>query len=128
HLLGPGGEERLQFLPGEPLVARLRVVAARSVPPPRLSYELRDEAGLLLASGTQEPAAPGWREERHGPHVRFEVDRLPLQDGRFRLRFELADATGRHLYHWLDDALRFVVYPGADGRGVLRIEGRWTLE
>ena len=34
---------------------------------------------------------------------------LPLADGRFRFRFELSDASGGHLYHWLDDAARFVV-------------------
>ena len=31
-------------------------------------------------------------------------------------------------YHWLDDALVFVVYPGEDRRGVVRFEGTWMLE
>jgi hypothetical protein len=32
------------------------------------------------------------------------------------------------VYHWLDDALVFVVYPGDDVRGVVRFEGTWMLE
>jgi ABC-type polysaccharide/polyol phosphate transport system ATPase subunit len=128
QLLGPEGEPRQQFLPGEPVSVRLRVEVSRAVPPPRLSFELRDEAGLLLAAAVQDTAELGW-EEAPGPRVfRFDVPELPLSDGRFRLRFELADATGHHLYHWLDDAIRFVVYPADGERGVVRLGGSWTME
>ena len=128
ELLGPDGEPRRQFLSGEPLTVRLRVVAERAVPPPRLSYELRSDAGLLVAAGVQEAADLGWRDGR-GEHVlRFDVESLPLADGRFHLRFGLSDVTGSHLYHWLDEALPFLVYPEGNERGVLRLEGRWALE
>src|SRR5262249_34981121 len=50
RLLGSDGEDRVQFLSGEPLSILVRVAADRAVPPPRLSFELRDEAGLLLGS------------------------------------------------------------------------------
>ena len=39
-----------------------------------------------------------------------------------------ADETGERLYHWLDEALVFVVYPGAEEQGVVRLEGRWAGE
>ena len=48
----------------------------------------------------------------------------PLADGRFRLRFELSDPTGRRLYHWLDDGVRFVVYPGEPARGPVLLDGQ----
>ena len=60
--------------------------------------------------------------------ARFEVEQLPLADGRFHLRLGLTDEIGERLYHWLDDALAFVVYPAGDERGVVRLEGRWTGE
>jgi hypothetical protein len=60
--------------------------------------------------------------------IRFEVERPPLADGRFHLRLGLSDETGERLYHWLDDALTFVVYPPGDERGVVRLEGRWEKE
>ncbi|MFN2469284.1 MAG: ABC transporter ATP-binding protein [Gaiellaceae bacterium] len=128
RLEGPGGEERRQFLAGEALAVSLRVRAERPMTPPRLAYELRDEAGLLLAGGTQETEALGWNGAASEHVYRFEVEQLPLADGRFHLRFGLVDSAGEHLYHWLDDAIAFVVYPGEDARGPVRLEGRWSRE
>lgn len=128
RLLGPEGDERRQFLSGEPLSVRLRIVAERPLPAPRLSFELRDDSGLLLAAGDQSTAELGWTDETGECAVRFDVERLPLADGKFHLRFGLADRASERLYHWLDDALQFVVYPGEEERGVVRLEGRWQTE
>jgi hypothetical protein len=51
-----------------------------------------------------------------------------LADGRFHLRLGLTDETGERLYHWLDDALAFVVYPSGPESGVVRLDGRWAGE
>jgi ABC-type polysaccharide/polyol phosphate transport system ATPase subunit len=125
-LLGPDGDERTQLLAGEPFALRLRIAAETQVPPPRVSFELRDSSGLLLAGESQSTAELGW--DGGGGTVRFEVDRPPLSDGRFQLRLGLSDESGARLYHWLDDALTFVVYPPGDERGVLRLEGHWEKE
>jgi ABC-type polysaccharide/polyol phosphate transport system ATPase subunit len=119
-LLGVDDEERTQFLAGEPFALRVRVASDDGIPPPRLSFELRDSSGLLLASAATETDGRG--------AVRFELDRVPLADGRFHLRLGLTDDSGDRLYHWLDDALTFVVYPANKERGLLRLEGRWTQE
>jgi ABC-type polysaccharide/polyol phosphate transport system ATPase subunit len=128
RLLGPEGEDRLQLAAGEPLVVQLRIATANALPAPRVSLELRDEAGLLLASAVQETDELGWDEVAGERVLRFEVERPPLADGRFRLRFELADAGGRRIYHWLDDEIRFVVYPGEPTRGPVLLDGTWSLE
>ncbi len=128
RLVGPGGEERTQFLAGEPFSLRLRVVAHEPVASPRVQLELRDDAGMLVASENVDTATLGW-DGGAGEHaLRFDVERLPLADGRFHLRLGLADATGERLLHWLDDALVFLVYPDGEGRGVVRLEGSWTAE
>jgi len=127
RLLGPEGDDRNQFSPGETLAVALRIASARPVPPPRLSYELHDEAGLQLGGGVQDTAELGWSENGTEHRVRLEIPDLPLADGRFRFRFELSDASGEHLYHWLDDAARFVVYPGDGETGLVRFETRWSL-
>ena len=127
-LLGPDGEERTQFLGGEPMALRLRLVAERPLPSPRLSYEVRDESGLLLAGGGQPTDELGWDESTTTLTIRFEVEQLPLTDGRFHVRLGLTDVSGERLYHWLDDALVFVVYPAGDERGAVRLEGRWSAE
>jgi ABC-type polysaccharide/polyol phosphate transport system ATPase subunit len=124
-LLGPDGDERTQLLAGESFALRLRIAAEPGLPPPRVSFELRDSSGLLLAGESQSIGELGWNG---GGAIRFEVDRPPLADGRFHLRLGLADETGERLYHWLDDALTFVVYPPGGERGVVRLEGRWEKE
>jgi ABC-type polysaccharide/polyol phosphate transport system ATPase subunit len=128
RLAGLGGEERRQFSPGENFTAHVRVSAAEDVPPPRLSWELRDEAGLVLAAGAVDTGEIGWIAERTEQRFRFDVKSLPLGDGRFRLRLELADETGGRLYHWLDDAARFVVYPSDGETGLVRIDGQWSAD
>jgi ABC-type polysaccharide/polyol phosphate transport system ATPase subunit len=128
ELLGPEGEERTQFLAGEALVLRVRLVASEHVPPPRLSLELRDSSGVLVAGSGRSTADLGWERDSSELVARFEVESLPLADGRFRLRLGLTDESGERLYHWLDDAVTFVVYPHGAERGVVRLEGRWLTE
>jgi ABC-type polysaccharide/polyol phosphate transport system ATPase subunit len=129
ELLGADGAERTQFLAGEQLTLRVRVTAVKPLPAPRLSFELRDSSGLLVAGSARSTADLGWEQGTTELGVRFEVDELPLADGRFHLRLGLTDESGEQLYHWLDDAVTFVVYPaGDDERGVVRMEGRWSGE
>jgi lipopolysaccharide transport system ATP-binding protein len=128
EVLGPDGEARTQFLAGEPLVLRLRIRAEKPLPPPRFSFELRDSSGLLVAGAGRSATELGWDADTTELAARFEVDQLPLADGRFHLRLGITDETGERLYHWLDDALVFVVYPSGAERGVVRLEGRWTGE
>jgi ABC-type polysaccharide/polyol phosphate transport system ATPase subunit len=126
RLVGADGEERAQFSPGETIAVELRIESTRPVPAPRLSYELHDIAGLQMAGGGQDTSELGWRPDRPEHRLRLEIESLPLADGRFRFRFELADPAGRHLYHWLDDAARFVVYPSDGETGLVRLDARWS--
>jgi lipopolysaccharide transport system ATP-binding protein len=126
-LVGEEGSDRVQFLSGEPFELRVSVAAA-DVPPPRLQLELRDDAGSLVAGHAVDLRTLGWASGNGARDVRFRMDALPLADGRFHLRLGLTDESGEHVYHWLDDALVFVVYPGDDARGVVRFEGTWMLE
>ena len=59
-LLGSEGEERLQYLSGEPFVLRVALTSADGVPPPRLQLELRDDAGTLVAGEAVDLRALGW--------------------------------------------------------------------
>src|SRR5689334_18656996 len=110
RLLGAAGDEREQFLAGEPLSLSVEIEAREAVEAPLLQLELRDDSGLLIASDVAETAGLGWNGAgRLG--VTLTVPALPLAFGRFHLRLGLTDATGERLLHWLDDALVFLVYP-----------------
>ncbi len=128
RLVGSEGEERRQFLAGEPLSLRLRIQAQAGLGAPRLQLELRDDAGLLVASDVLDTATLGWSDGSGERALRYNVDSLPLSSGRFHLRLGLSDPSGDRLLHWLDDALTFVVYPDGEQGGVVRLEGSWVLD
>jgi ABC-type polysaccharide/polyol phosphate transport system ATPase subunit len=127
QLLDDDGDEREQFASGEPLTARL-VVDAGEIPAPRVSLELRDEGGLVLGTATQDTTALGWDGGRGERELRFRIGRLPLADGRFHLRFTLADAASGRLLHTLDDAVRFFVFPAGEETGAVLLDGSWALQ
>lgn len=128
RLVGAEGGERLQFLSGEPFALEVVVDAPAGAPAPRLQLELSDDAGTLVGGESVDLADLGWSAADGARLVRYELDPLPLADGRFHLRLGLTDSAGERLYHWRDDALVFVVYPGGEERGVVRLEGTWRLE
>jgi ABC-type polysaccharide/polyol phosphate transport system ATPase subunit len=128
RLLDADGDERRQFAAGEPFVVELLVAAEEHVAAPLVSLELRDDDGVALAGLTQPTAELGWPGRAGECTLRFEVDRLPLAEGRFHLRAALVDADGERLLHTLDDAARFFVFPPGGESGPVLLAGRWSLE
>jgi ABC-type polysaccharide/polyol phosphate transport system ATPase subunit len=126
RLLGQDGEERMQLLSGEPFVLALDIGAEIELPPPRLAWELRDDAGVLLAADAVDTRSQGWNEATRTLPLRFEAERPPFADGRLHLRLDLTDESGQTQYHSLDDARVFIVYPADEARGLVRVEGRWS--
>ena len=126
RLLGPAGDERKQLLSGESFSIAVDVVAEHAIAAPRLGWELRDDAAILVAGGAVSTSDLGWRDETRTLPLRFEAERPPFADGRLHLRVDLTDERGEVQYHSLDDALVFVVYPADDTRGLVRLEGRWA--
>ena len=128
RLLGPDGAERTQgLLSGEPFSIAVDASSDAALPAPRLVWELRDDAGILVASGETPTGDLGWDDDTRRLSLRFDVDRPPFSDGRLHLRVDLADERGE-TYHSLDDALVFVVYPAGEDRGLVRLEGRWSRD
>jgi ABC-type polysaccharide/polyol phosphate transport system ATPase subunit len=127
RLLDLAGDERKQFASGEPLVVELVVASDTSIPPPVVSLELRDDDGVVLAGLSQSLADLGWHSGGERT-LRFEVDRLPLADGRFHLRGALVEAEGGRLLHTLDDAASFFVFPAGGETGSVLLTGRWSME
>jgi ABC-type polysaccharide/polyol phosphate transport system ATPase subunit len=128
RLLDADGDERVQFAAGERLVVRLVVEAEHSIAPPRVSLELRDDDGVVLGAASQDTAELGWDGGAPARELLFELEHLPLADGRFHLRFALVDAAGERLLHTLDDAARFLVFPAGDESGSVLLDGRWSMQ
>ncbi|MBV8599341.1 MAG: hypothetical protein JO017_11010, partial [Actinobacteria bacterium] len=84
--------------------------------------------GVVLGGLTQSTAELGWHGKPGRRELRFDLDALPLADGRFHLRFALVEAEGGRLLHSLDDALRFFVFPAGAESGAVLLAGRWSMQ
>jgi ABC-type polysaccharide/polyol phosphate transport system ATPase subunit len=126
RLEGSEGEERRQFLSGGPLAVRLSIDLSPGVAPPRVAVEFRDANGGLLGASEATAEELGWHSGA-SREVCFEVPRLPLSDGLFRLSVALGDPNSTRQYHRLDPAAEFTVYPDEHSRGWFRFEGDWSL-
>jgi lipopolysaccharide transport system ATP-binding protein len=119
------GEVRDRFLAGEPF--GLDVTLTGAVAAPRLHLELRDGSGLLVAEDLVETATFGWDGSGNGLALRLDVPAPPLQFGRFELTLALLGDDGR-LLDRLPHAIRLLVYPDNESRGLVRLEGTWRRE
>jgi ABC-type polysaccharide/polyol phosphate transport system ATPase subunit len=126
-LRGANGEERREFAAGEPLEVEVELAAESDLPAPVLSLELRDNAGTFLGGSSQPLDEEGWGAGAGERTLAFELDRLPLAEGRFAVGIVVSDESGGRLYHHLDAAADLVVRPeGPETRGALLLEGRWS--
>src|SRR5207244_1192653 len=82
-LLGVEGGEREQFLAGEPLTLAVELESVAPISAPLLQLELRDDAGLLIASDLVETGPLGWPAGAGRLAARLDVPSLPLAFGRF---------------------------------------------
>ncbi|HEY4348248.1 MAG TPA: ABC transporter ATP-binding protein [Gaiellaceae bacterium] len=128
RLLGPEGGERSQFASGEAATLELRIVSEVDVGAPIVSVELRDEAGVVLGEAPRPTETLGWKAGPGEWLLRFELDRLPLAEGHFRLRLTLSEPGTARLLHSLDDAVRFLVHPTGSETGAVLLDGRWSMQ
>ncbi len=128
RLLDADGQARPAFASGEAVAVELVVACEAAIEPPRVSLELRDNDGTVLGGVIAATDGLGWEAAPGERILRFEIDRLPLADGQFHLRCALIDAKGGGLLHLLDDAIRFLVFPGGPETGAVLLEGRWSVQ
>jgi lipopolysaccharide transport system ATP-binding protein len=127
-LEGADGGERHEFGADEPVVLRIWVASEAAMPPPELAVELRDSSGGLLGSHVQSTADLGWDGAPGERQFRFELERLPVIDGRFQFGIALLGSGGEPTYHRVEKAAELVVNPAVGMRGWVRFSGRFILD
>jgi ABC-2 type transport system ATP-binding protein len=128
RLENAAGEARDTFLPGDQVGLRLRVQSHEPIDPPRLAIELRDVTGALLSRAERDLGELGWNKDEETADVRFDIQRLPLVEGRFQFNISLLDGARTRRYHSVEKAAEFSVAPQGEARGFVLFEGEWSLE
>jgi ABC-2 type transport system ATP-binding protein len=122
------GEVREDFMAGDHVVLRLRLKNREAIDPPRLAIELRDVSGGLLSRAERDLGELGWDRDGQAADVRFDIQRLPLVEGRFQFNVSLTDTERTRRYHSVEKAAEFSVIPQGEAHGFVLFEGDWTLE
>jgi ABC-type polysaccharide/polyol phosphate transport system ATPase subunit len=128
RLEGADGTERHEFGADEPVVLRIWVASEAALAPPEIAVELRDSNGGLLGAHVESTAELGWDGSPGERQFRFELERLPVVDGRFQFGVALSDAADERVYHRVEKAAELVVNPAPGMRGSLRFGGRFFLD
>ena len=126
RLVAADGSASDRFLAGDPIRLELEVVAHRPLPGAAVLVELRDAAGLLVGDSRVVLEGLGWDGAPGSLPLRLELPEPALQFGRFRLALSLVAADGG-LVHRLDEGLPLLVYPDGESRGLVRLEGTWSV-
>jgi ABC-2 type transport system ATP-binding protein len=122
------GEVREDFMPGDHVALRLKVQNREAIDPPLLAIELRDITGALLSRVERDLGELGWDREGRDADVRFDIQRLPLVEGRFQFNVSLTDGARARRYHSVEKAAEFSVIPQGKAHGFVLFEGDWSLE
>jgi hypothetical protein len=128
RLENSAGEVREDFLPGDHVVLRIRVHNREAIDPPRLAIELRDVTGALLSRTERDLGELGWDRDGEDADVRFDIQRLPLVEGRFQFNVSLTDGARTRRYHSFEKAAEFAVAPQGEAHGFVLFGGDWSLE
>ena len=128
-LVDADGDERSQFAAGEPATVRLRIAAQR-----RCRCAARDDRvarrrwARARSRSHATPRASAGTTGAGEQELRFQLERLPLADGRFHLRVALTDPVSGELLHTLEDGIRFFVFPAGAETGAVLLDGDWSLQ
>jgi ABC-type polysaccharide/polyol phosphate transport system ATPase subunit len=116
------------FKPGDSVGLRMKVHSRAAIEPPVLAIELRDVTGGLLTRAERNLGQLGWEPDSEGADVRFDIQRLPLVEGRFQFSVDLTDGSRGSRYHRVEKAAEFSVLPQGEAHGFVLLEGDWSLD
>lgn len=126
RLEGPDGDA-LSFVSGDPVAVVFDIEAHEPVPQPCFGVSFWTVEGQMLW-GTNTNLDEFPTEVLVGRRtIRFEIDELPLHEGRFTFQVAAVSGDYSEVYHWIDRCDEFDVFKDAGGIGVVRVRGRWSV-
>lgn len=116
-----------QFLSGDPLTIEIDLEAPEQTRMPVIGMGILTGDGTVCF-GTNTRLSGFAIDELSGrATVRFHIPRLRLHEGRFDVTITAHSHDDCVVYHWLDHAMGFSVFPLRSGIGTTALEGSWEL-
>ena len=126
QLIGTSGPTD-QFVSGESWAIRTTIRTPEAVPSPTIGIAVRTVDGLAcFGSNTRldrvavELAAGVWLCD-------YTLEGLPLHEGNFEVVVAAHSEDEATVYHWIEPAARFSVFPATAGVGLVAADGSWNF-
>lgn len=121
------GEPADRFASGDSVVIEFDVVPEEVIEQPTYGMMVHSpDGGVIYGTNTKvEGVRTGTLS---GPQtVRFELESLPLHEGRFEVSFAISSGDLSILHHWADRPLALLVFQQRSGVGMVTMSGQWSV-
>lgn len=126
RLVGPEGSTD-RVLAGEPCAIEVDYETEGSIAPV-VAVTVRTVEGALIAGADNRVESKAAGETQGLRSARLVMDRLPLMEGRFAVDVKLEAEAGGFMFHEVERACEFTVFPQGRGFGPVSIDARWSME
>lgn len=116
-----------RFLSGDPFVIEIDLLAHKPLPTPNIGVMISFVDGpLCYGTNTRLDGLP--LETLGGAaRISFSIPELHLHSGRFTVSVAIASQDEDVVFHWLDRAQEFAVFPRGTGTGPVALAGKWSV-
>ncbi len=128
NVLGADGAHRDAFEPGDAMVIQMDLKANSAVEDPVVSFAIHDDQNRFVYGTNSDWRGVRWQVFEGAHRVRFELESLPLVDGRFYVTLGVHARDTRKVYHLQEQHYAFDVVRGPENPGAVFIPVTCTSE
>ena len=95
-------------------------------PHPRVAVVISSDSGKIIGSGYCDEGAIGANDDTGHALIRYTLDQLPLNKGRYRIGVYLLCSKGRYVYEWTDPLAHIELKNDGQHQGPWILGGNWA--
>jgi ABC-type polysaccharide/polyol phosphate transport system ATPase subunit len=122
-----GGDVVSSVVSGDEMAVRVRLNARETIENPIIGISiLGDDGTALFGTNTEMDHFNVGAIDGHA-EVTYVIPAVPLHAGGFAVTVAVHSEDVRTMYHWIDRAVAFTVFPRRSGVGLVEVDGYWAL-
>ena len=126
QLVGESGESD-QFISGEPFVIRVTLRINEEFGSPNVGIGVRLTDSLVCFGGNTRLDRVDVKLDAGEWICEYRLDELPLHEGEFEVFVAAVSEDEATVYHWVDSAARFTVFPTSASVGFVASTASWSF-